>query len=101
MSAPTLEPQRDVMAEIETALHSIEGMSSFSGAAHGFVKGEISLDEAVDTMMAFFEGDISSQSDERKRLIQLAQTIEAKCGTVSLTVSVATCTAVTSCSPCC
>ncbi|MCC8250523.1 hypothetical protein [Saccharothrix luteola] len=101
MSAPTLEPQRDVMGEIETALNSIDGMSSFSGAARGFVKGEISLDDAVNTMMAFFEGDISGRSDERKRLIQLAQTLEAKCGTISLTVSVASCTAVTSCSPCC
>ncbi len=105
MSSPTIPVEegvrRDVMGEIEVALHSIEGMDSFTESARSFVKGDISLDEAVDTMMLFFEGDIANHSDERKRLIQLAQTLEAKCGTFSLTVSVASCTAVTSCSPCC
>lgn len=105
MSTPVIQLEevvpRDVMGEIEVALHSIDGMASFSEAAQSFVKGNISLDEAVNTMMLFFEGDIANHSDERRRLIQLAQTLEAKCGTFSLTVSVASCTAVTSCSPCC
>lgn len=105
MSAPTMPTTdgvpRDVMAEIQTALSSIDGMDAFSYAAHSFVKGDIELDEAVNTMMRFFEGDITSHTDERKRLMHLAQSLETMCGGFSLTVSIASCTAITSCSPCC
>lgn len=101
MLTATTGSNQDVMKQISLALGSIEGMDTFTDAARSYIKGEVDIDEAVSVMMTFFEGDISQHTDERRRLIQLAQTLEAKCGTASLTVSVAFCTAVTSCSACC
>ncbi|TDD28772.1 hypothetical protein E1287_32205 [Actinomadura sp. KC06] len=89
------------MRDLNDALHGIDGFSEFNAAAQGFIKGEIGIEQAIEVMTPFLQGDIVQDEQERERLIQLGQTIEAQCGWVSVTASVTACTPTFSCSVIC
>ncbi|CNF13467.1 Uncharacterised protein [Mycobacterium tuberculosis] len=91
----------DLLEQIRLELLSIDGMADFAGAASGFIRGELELDEAAAVMTRFLRGDGYGDADERNRVIQLAQTVEARCGFVAITVSISACTAAFSCSLAC
>ncbi|MEU7855645.1 hypothetical protein [Nonomuraea sp. NPDC049141] len=91
----------DLLEQIKQELESIDGMADFVSAARGFIRGDLELDEAAAVMMRFLHGDGYGGADERKRIVELAQAVEAQCGFVAITVSVSACTAGFSCSLAC
>ncbi|MBG0812784.1 hypothetical protein [Planomonospora sp. ID82291] len=95
----THDPQ--IARDVNSALHGIDGFSEFTAAANGFIKGEVDIEKALELMLPFLQGDICQDEEERKRIIQLGQTIEAKCGWVSIGATITACTAAFSCSIAC
>ncbi|MEU7855644.1 hypothetical protein [Nonomuraea sp. NPDC049141] len=87
--------------ELADALQGIDGFSEFTAAAEGFIKGEFCLEQAMEVMTPFLQGDICQSAEERERIIQLGQTIEAKCSWVSVVTTVTACTPAFSCSWAC
>jgi hypothetical protein len=65
------------------------------------VKGDIDVEQALDAMIPFLRGDICKDEEERERIIQLGQTMEAKCGWASVLATLTACTAAFSCSAFC
>ncbi|MFO7250317.1 MAG: hypothetical protein DIU60_006150 [Actinomycetes bacterium] len=95
----TADPQ--VMKDVANALHSMRGYTEFAAAANGFLKGDIDLERAVEAMIPFLQGEICKGADQRERLLQLGQTLQEKCGWVSITASITGCTPAFSCSIIC
>jgi len=91
----------DILDQIRRELHSIDGISDYKAAAMGFIRGELELDEAMEVMLRFLYGDGYGNAESRRRIIELAQTMEARCGFPAITVSIAGCTAAFSCSMAC
>ncbi|TDD28773.1 hypothetical protein E1287_32210 [Actinomadura sp. KC06] len=100
-SEDSMTESRDLLEEIRLELLSIDGMADFATAASGFIHGEVELEEATAVMTRFLRGDGYGDADERSRVIELAQTIEARSGFVAITVSISACTAAFSCSLAC
>lgn len=98
----TLPADFDAMEAIKESMSKIKGIDQFTNAVHSHIKGEIGVEEAADEMMAFLEGDLSGTAVQKERLINLAQFIQMKCGSVSLSILTFTaCTAAISCSGTC
>ncbi|MBG0812785.1 hypothetical protein [Planomonospora sp. ID82291] len=91
----------DALEQIKLEMETIDGMNEFTAAARGFIRGDSELDDTTAVMMRFLQGDGYGNADERKRIIELAQTVEARCGWLAVTVSIAACTAAFSCSMAC
>jgi hypothetical protein len=88
----------DILEQIQLELDGIDGMADYKAAAKGFIKGDLELDDAIAAMMRFLHGEGYGNAEQRRRVIELAQTAEARCGWVAVTVSIAGCTAAFSCS---
>jgi hypothetical protein len=102
MTAESPAPEGfDILEQIKREMETIDGMDDFVGAAKGFIRGELELDEAADRMLRFLRGDGYGNAVERTRVIELAQTVEARSGWVAITVSISACTPAYSCSMAC
>ncbi|WP_157555777.1 hypothetical protein [Herbidospora yilanensis] len=95
----TADPQ--VMKDVNDALMGISGFAEFSAATNGFLKGDIDVEQALEAMAPFLRGEICRDEADRERMIQLGQTIEAKCGWASVLATLTACTAAFSCSGFC
>ncbi|NAS26238.1 hypothetical protein GT755_31770 [Herbidospora sp. NEAU-GS84] len=88
----------DILEQINLELKSIDGAADYRAAALGFIKGDLELDDAIEAMTRVLHGDGYGNAEHRRRIIELAQTAEERCGFITITVSIAGCTAAFSCS---
>ena len=98
----TLPSDFDAMDAIKESMSKIKGIDQFTNAVQSHIQGEIDVEEAVGEMMAFLHGDLSGTAVQKERLINLAQHVQAECGSISLSILTFTaCTAAISCSGTC
>ncbi|MFO7250313.1 MAG: hypothetical protein DIU60_006130 [Actinomycetes bacterium] len=92
-----------LMAELRRSMADVKGIDEFLGAGAAFINGEEQdIDLTVERMMSFFNGEIGGYSEERQRLVVLAQTMRRRVGGVPvLLLTFTTCTEVLSCSYAC